>query len=157
VFKLMMTGDGVSARQGRNARAWLCETTGIAPAHVGLIGFCFGGGYALAAGAGWGAVSANYGHLPRPRAMRGIGPTIACYGARDRTLSKAPSQLHARLEEAGQNDFEIHVFDAGHSFLTDGQPRLGHRLGPMGFGDRPVEREEGWARIFSYFDSHLGA
>jgi carboxymethylenebutenolidase len=156
VFKLMRSGDGVSARQGRNARAWLCDQTGLAPAHVGLIGFCFGGGYALAAGAGWGAVSANYAHLPRPRAMRGIGPTIACYGARDKTLSKAPAQLHAGLEAAGQSDFEIHLFDAGHSFLTDGPKRFAHKLGPMGFGDRPAEREEGWVRIFAYFDSHLG-
>src|SRR5262249_32061858 len=53
VFRAMRTGDGVSVRQGRNARAWLCEQTGIDPARVGLIGFCFGGGYALCAGAGW--------------------------------------------------------------------------------------------------------
>ena len=64
VFRAMKTGDGVAAQQGRNARAWLCEQTGIAPEHVGLIGFCFGGGFALTAGAGWGAVSANYGTLP---------------------------------------------------------------------------------------------
>lgn len=156
VFKVMKTGDGVSARQGRNARAWLCEKTGIDPANVGLIGFCFGGGYALGAGAGWGAVSANYAHLPDKRAMQGIGPTIACYGARDRTLSKAPAQLHTRLEAVGQMDFEVHVFDAGHSFLTDGKPHLIQKVSPMGFGDRPVEREEAWERIFAYFDRHLG-
>jgi carboxymethylenebutenolidase len=156
-LKVMMSGDGVATRQGRNARTWLCQATGLDPANVGLIGFCFGGGYALAAGAGWAAVSANYGHLPRPRAMRGIGPTIACYGARDKTLTYAPSRLHARLEGAGQSDFEIHMFDAGHSFLTDGRMRPGHRLAPMGFGDRPVEREEGWSRIFAYFDAHLGS
>lgn len=156
VFKVMKTGDGVSARQGRNARGWLCAQTGIDPGRVGLIGFCFGGGYALGAGAGWGAVSANYGHLPDVRAMQGIGPTIACYGGRDRTLRKAPAELHSRLEAVGQKDFEVHVFDAGHSFLTDGKAHLIQKISPMGFGDRPVERAAGWERIFAYFDGHLG-
>jgi carboxymethylenebutenolidase len=155
VIKVMRTGDGVTARQGRNARSWLSARTGIDPAHVGLVGFCFGGGYALAAGADWGAVSANYGHLPSERAMRGIGPTIACYGGRDRTLQSAPAKLRARFEAVGQTDFEIHVLDAGHSFLTDGKRRFAHRLQPMGFGDRPAEREEGWRRIFDYLDRHL--
>ena len=49
----------------------------------------------------------------------------------------------------------MHVFDAGHSFLTDGPKRLAHRLGPMGFSDRPVEREEAWRRIFAFFERHL--
>jgi carboxymethylenebutenolidase len=155
LFKVMKTGDGIAARQGRNARSWLCAEARIDPARVGLVGFCFGGGYALAVGAGWAAVSANYGHLPDEKAMRGIGPTIACYGARDRTLTSAPDKLKARLAAVGQGDFEVHVLDAGHSFLTDGRARLLHRLGPMGFGDRPAERQEGWQRIFRYLDAHL--
>jgi carboxymethylenebutenolidase len=155
-FKLMKTGDGVGARQGRNARAWLCGQTGIPAAQVGLIGFCFGGGFALAAGAGWGAVSANYAHLPDRRTMEGLGPTIACYGKRDRTLARAPAALRARFEASGRTDCEVLEFDAGHSFLTDGKAHFIQRIGPMGFGDRPVEREEAWSRIFAFFDRHLG-
>jgi carboxymethylenebutenolidase len=157
VFSVMRTGDGVSVRQGRNARAWLCSQAGIDPSRVALLGFCFGGGYALAAGAGWGAVSANYAHLPSEKAMRGIGPVIACYGARDGTLRRAPERLRTRLEAIGQRDFEVLSFDAGHSFLTDGAARWAHRLGPMGFGAYPEAREEAWGRIFAFLDAHLGA
>ncbi|HEY8039959.1 MAG TPA: dienelactone hydrolase family protein [Polyangiaceae bacterium] len=155
MFRAMKTGDGVSVRQGRNARAWLSGKTGIDPAHVGLIGFCFGGGYALMAGAGWGAVSANYGHPPKATAMRGIGPVIACYGKRDSTLRKGPEELRALLAEVGQDDAEIHVFDAGHSFLTDGKVSLLGKLLPLGLGDYPDAREDGWRRILSFFDQRL--
>jgi carboxymethylenebutenolidase len=149
------TGDGVAVQQGRNARAWLCGRTGIDAKRVGLIGFCFGGGYALTAGAGWGAVSANYGTVPSVQAMRDIGPVIACYGGRDRTMKSEPDKLRKRLEAAGQKDFEVHVFDAGHSFLTDGKPHLSQRVLPMGFGDYPQARADAWGRILGFFDRHL--
>jgi carboxymethylenebutenolidase len=155
VFRLMKTGDGITAQQGRNARAWLCQQAGFRAEHVGLIGFCFGGGYALSAGAGWGAVSANYGHLPSPKAMNGIGPVIACYGSRDKTLRRAPSQLRERLASMGLGDSEVHVFDAGHSFLTDGNPRPLQKILPMGFGNYPEARADAWTKIFAFFDRHL--
>jgi carboxymethylenebutenolidase len=150
------TGDGVCVRQGRNARAWLCAEAGLDPSRVGLIGFCFGGGYALMAGAGWGAVSANYGHAPSVQAMRGVGPVIGCYGSRDGTLKKGARQLRERLAAVGQDDNEVHVFDAGHSFLTDGDPHWLGKLMPLGLGSYPDAREDGWRRIFSFFDGHLG-
>jgi carboxymethylenebutenolidase len=159
VFGAMKTGDGVSVRQGRNARAWLCEQTGIDPSRVGLIGFCFGGGFALCAGAGWGAVSANYAKVPKEEAMRGLGPVIACYGGRDRTMTKEPAKLRARLAAIGQSESEseIHVLDAGHSFLTDGKPHLVHKVRPMAFGNYPEARADAWARILAFFERHLGA
>jgi carboxymethylenebutenolidase len=155
VFKAMRTGDGPAVQQGRNARAWLCEKTAIEPRRVGLIGFCFGGGYALSAGAGWGAISANYGQVPRTDAMRGIGPVIACYGGRDKTMAKEPAKLRERLGEVGQDDFEVHVLDAGHSFLTDGKPHLIQKIAPMGFGEYPQARAEAWERILGFFEKHL--
>src|SRR5689334_11738803 len=63
VFRAMKTGEGVAVRQGKSARAWLCQEARLAPENVGLIGFCFGGGYALVAGSGWAAVSTNYGAI----------------------------------------------------------------------------------------------
>jgi carboxymethylenebutenolidase len=155
VFGAMRTGDGISVRQGHNARAWLCARAGIEPAHVGLIGFCFGGGYALAAGAGWGAISANYGVVPAEKALQKIGPVIACYGSRDKTMRKAPVQLRERLAAVGHKDAVVLEFDAGHSFLTDGKPHLTQRILPMGFGDHPEVREEAWKKIFAFFDGRL--
>lgn len=155
-FSAMKTGSGISVNQGRNARAWLCSQTGIQPSRVGLLGFCFGGGYALAAGSGWGAVSANYAQVPSEQALRGIGPVIACYGSRDRTLRKAPDLLRTRLAAVGQTDAEIRLFDAGHSFLTDGKPHLIQRLAPMGFGSYPDAREEAWSQILAFLKTRLG-
>jgi len=155
VFQAARTGDGIAVRQGRNARTWLCAEAKIAPEHVGLIGFCFGGGYALLAGAGWGAISANYGSVPSTEVLRGDGPIIACYGARDRAMRAMPDKLRTRLAEANHPEAEIHLFDAGHSFLTDGKiPRLA-RLLPMALGDYPDARTEGWKRIFAFFEKHL--
>src|ERR1019366_7983683 len=157
VFRAMKTGDGVAAQQGRNARAWLCENAGLVPEQVGLIGFCFGGGFALTAGAGWAAVSANYAHLPRPEAMRDLGPLIACYGSRGKAPSHPPAELRERLSTMGHAESEVHVFDAGHSFLTDGKVRLITKLMRFGTGNYPAAREDAWSKIFAFFDRPLQA
>lgn len=157
-FRAMKSGQGVSVQQGRNARAWLCNEARLAPSQIGLIGFCFGGGYALAAGSGWGAVSTNYGVIPKTEAMRGIGPVIGCYGGRDKTFATRGEELKARLSPLGVVP-EVHTFpDAGHSFLTDGDHPIGRVLfRSLRLGDYPKEREEGWAAILAFFDRHLEA
>ncbi len=147
--------DVVAVRQGRNARAWLCEQTGLPPEQVGLIGFCFGGGYALIAGAGWAAVSTNYGPVPKAAAMQGLGPVVACYGSRDVGMRKAPEQLQQRLAEVGHEPAEVHSFDAGHSFLTDRPMKLLKHVPGPAFGNYPEARAEGWQHILRFFDRHL--
>ena len=87
--------------------------------------------------------------------MERIGPVIACYGSRDKTLTKAPAQLRERFASMGRDDSEVHVFDAGHSFLTDGEPHLIQRIMPMGFGDYPEARGDAWTKIFAFFDRQL--
>lgn len=152
-FFSMRTGEGVAVAQGRNARAWLCDKAGVSESRVGLIGFCFGGGYVLACGSGWAAVSTNYGAIPSARAMRGIGPVFACYGSRDKVMRKSPEQLRERLASIGHQEPEISFFDAGHSFLTDAEPTLAKRLFPgLALGDYPEARAQGWDRIFAFFD-----
>jgi carboxymethylenebutenolidase len=154
LFRAMRSGQGTAVQQGRNARAWLSEQAGIAEPKIGLIGFCFGGGYALMAGAGWGAVSTNYGMVPAARAMRGIGPVIGCYGKRDRQFPDGRALIE-RLAEVGVTP-EVHVFDAGHAFLTDGDHPISRRLAPhMALGDYPEAREAGWETIFGFLDRHL--
>jgi hypothetical protein len=49
------------------------------------------------------------------------------------------------------------LFDAGHSFLTDGEQRWWTPIVPlMNLGDYPEARENGWQKIFAFFDKHLG-
>jgi carboxymethylenebutenolidase len=152
----MKTGTGVAVTQARNARAWLCEHAKLTEAHVGLIGFCFGGGFALMAGAGWAAVSTNYGFVPEAEVMRGIGPVIGCYGNRDRVMAKSPGRLRDRLLAIGHEAPEIHTYDAGHSFLTDADHGWKKYVPTgMAIGDYPEARSEGWQAIFAFFGRHL--
>jgi len=157
--RAMRTGDGPAVDRIAAVRAWLCAETGLAPDHIGLIGFCFGGGFALAVGRGWGAISANYGRLPAEAALAGLGPTIACFGARDRSLTGAGPALDAALTRAGV-PHEVHVVpDVGHSFLTDGHHPIAAACTAtlLRIGFDPTAAEASWARIFAYFDHHLGA
>src|SRR5439155_25303446 len=97
----MRSGDGPAVRQAAAVRAWLCAETGIAESKVGIIGFCFGGGFALAVGRGWGAISTNYGPVPASDAvLRGLGPTSCCYGARDVILGRNGALLESRVRSA---------------------------------------------------------
>lgn len=150
--RTMRTGEGIAAEQGRNARAWLREHAGVSADRVGLVGFCFGGGYALATGRGWGAVNANYGAVPPEEVLSGIGPVLACYGGRDRSMRALPERLRRRLERVGA-EHEVLVFEgAGHSFLTDGDHPLARAVTAplLALGDYPTEREEGWEKILAF-------
>lgn len=152
----MQRGEGPMIEQVRAARARL-TAAGIDEQKVGLIGFCFGGGFALAAGRGWGAVSTNYGALPPDDVMRGLPPTIGCYGRDDRIFGKTAPVLERRLRRLGV-EVEAHTFEGvGHSFLTDGHHPIAAVLSRPLFSlryDRETA-EEGWKRILAFFDKHL--
>lgn len=159
VMAAMKTGDEVAAvRAAHRARAWLTENTGIPATRVGIIGFCFGGGFALLAGSGWAAVSSNYGVIPSAETMRGIGPVIACYGGRDVLFRKSPDELRERLALVGVSP-EVHVFpSAGHAFLTDGKRPVSEALSwpLMHIRYDPAVAAEAWEKIEAFFERHLG-
>jgi carboxymethylenebutenolidase len=157
-FEAMRTGAGPVVRHAAGVRRWLCEQSGVPEGKVGIIGFCFGGGFALAVGRGWGAVSTNYGQIPeREAALRGMGPTIGCYGGRDRIFGGLGPVLEGRLRPLGV-PVEAHTFpEVGHSFLTDGHHPIAAALTRpfMHVDYRPETAEEGWRRIMTFFDQHL--
>ena len=157
MMRALKTGTGTQVAQTLAARAWLSRETGLPNARIALLGFCAGGGFALAAGRGWAAVSSNYGEVPDLDVLQGIGPVIGCYGGRDRAFGrKKAALLEERLTKLGVRH-EIHVMpEAGHSFLTDAQHPVMRVLMPMmSLNDAPAAREEGWAKIFSFFDAQL--
>jgi carboxymethylenebutenolidase len=152
-------GDGQAFDQVRRAKAWL-EGAGIPAAKIGVIGFCLGGGFALAIGREFSAVSTNYGDVPRQDRLRGLPPTIGCYGAKDRVFAPKAADLRGKLE-ALRVPCEVHVFDeVGHSFLTDGNHPIGDVLGKPLMGIvpyNPAVAEDGWRRIMTFLDRTVPA
>jgi carboxymethylenebutenolidase len=149
--------DTPPIRQGFRARDWLCAQANLEPRHVGLIGFCFGGMFALAAGRGFGAVSTNYGEVSTTEAMRGIGPVIACYAGRDRSLAGRDERLRQRLAPLGIVP-EVHVYpQAGHSFLTDGKHPIARTLTwpIMHIDFHEPSANDAWPKILDFFARSL--
>jgi carboxymethylenebutenolidase len=160
-FRALRSGEGRAFVDIETARALLAsrpDSSGV----TGVLGFCMGGGFALAAAAGhdFGAASANYGMLPRDLdVLEHACPIVGSYGGRDHSLTGAAAKLSAALDRYGVPHDVKEYPDAGHSFLNDAEsgPRAVRLLTKriLGAGPIPEAAAVAWSRIEAFFTEHL--
>jgi carboxymethylenebutenolidase len=136
-------GQGTICRAIEDSRSWLAARPEIDEQRLAVIGFCMGGGFALAfaatAPAGVRAAAVNYGAVPpKAQSLAGSCPIVASYGGRDRIMGSGAKRLRGHLERLGiEHDVKVYE-QAGHSFMTDGHHPVGRIVFlPMRIGYEP--------------------
>lgn len=156
----MAKGNGPTVDRIDAAREWLSQRPEVSGNRIGVIGFCMGGTFALAAAIhhDFAVASVNYGRVPKgEHALDGVCPVIASYGAKDKTLRHDPARLEKALSKLDvEHDVKTYP-DAGHSFLNKGIPGWMPPVPPMSVRYVPEAAEDAWARILPFFKTHLSS
>ncbi len=131
----------------KNTLTYLSQQPGVDANRLGAIGFCMGGGYAIA----WActddrlkAIAPYYGVNPRPlEAVARSCPVVGSYPEKDFTAGMG-KRLDAELDKH-QIEHDIKVYpDAKHSFFND--------LGP---NHNEAASKDAWARVMAFFKAKI--
>lgn len=128
----------------------LLSQTGVMPDKAGVVGFCFGGAYAMRLAAANPKIAAAvpyYGVTPDPASqMANTNAAImAQYGGTDTRVNSSIPALEDALKAAGKT-FEKHIYDgAGHAFNNDTGTRYNE-----------AAALQAWQRTLDWFTQYLG-
>jgi carboxymethylenebutenolidase len=153
-------GQGRAFDDIEATRKWLLDHDRCS-GRVGIIGFCMGGGFAIACApkGGFSAAAPNYGMVPRhaERALAGACPMVGSYGGKDWMMPGQARRLEGALAALGIPHDVKEYPGATHSFLnrhTGAVPSTLDRIARIRFS--PQAAENAWARILRFFGQHLG-
>jgi len=158
VMKDLHRGEGQGVQDIISARQWLVQCPFADPTHIGIIGFCMGGGFALLlANKGLFQVAAPF-YGPAPERLDGACPIVASYGARDRLMAPEAAKIMAETKRLNiPSDVKIYP-EAGHSFMNKApNPMIGliARLSPMHCKYDPVVAEDAKNRVVAFLKEHI--
>lgn len=136
-------------RDLKAALTFLTDQPGVDSKRLGAVGYCMGGGYAIA----WACaderlkvIAPYYGVNPRPfNAVIRACPVVGSYPGKDFT-TKAGQKLDQALTEY-KIDHDIKIYpDARHSFFNDKGPAYNE-----------AAAKDSWQRTLKFFEEHLPA
>jgi carboxymethylenebutenolidase len=142
------------------ARRALADRTDTDERRIAVIGFCMGGGFALAFAARGGVqvASVNYGAVDKDRAKYAdVCPVVAGYGRKDKLFTKQAVRLEDHLTALGvPHDVKVYD-DVGHSFMSyDNGPAWMMKLpNPLHAAYSEPAAEDNWRRILAFFAAHM--